>query len=139
MKITVKRVALRENYTIGKMSIDGVAFCETLEDKVRDLNKDGDLDEPGETKVFGETAIPFGTYKVELSMSPKFKKVLPRILNVKGFEGILIHPGNIPEHTHGCILVGKNTIKGGLTDSKATFDLLMAKIKDQKNLTIEIA
>ena len=72
-------------------------------------------------------------------MSPKFRKVLPRILNVKGFEGILIHPGNIPEHTHGCVLVGKNTVVGKVTDSTATFEKLMAKIKDEKNLTIEIA
>jgi len=138
MKLTLKRIALRDNYTIGKLYVNDVYLCDTLEDKVRDLNRDGDLDEPGETKVWGETAIPFGTYAIELSMSPKFKKILPRLLKVKGFEGILIHPGNIPEHTHGCILVGRNTIKGKLTESAATFENLMALIEDQKNLTIEI-
>lgn len=138
MKLTVKRIALRDTYTIGKLYLDGVYQCDTLEDKVRDANKDGDVTDPDEGKVWGETAIPYGTYKVCMMMSPKFKKVLPRLMSVKGFEGILIHPGNIPEHTHGCILVGKNTIKGKLTESTACFDALMAKIKDDKNLIIEI-
>jgi len=137
MKLTVKRVALKETYTIGKLYLDGVYCCDTLEDKVRDLNKSGDFDN-GEVKVWGETAIPYGTYKVCMMMSPKFKKVLPRLMGVKDFEGILIHPGNIPEHTHGCILVGKNTIIGKLTESTVCFDELMKKIVNDKNLTIEI-
>ena len=138
MKLLVKRIALKETYTIGKLYVDGVYLCDTLEDKSRDFNKDGDLDEPGETKVWGQTAIPFGIYKVCMMMSPKFKKILPRLMNVKGFEGILIHPGNIPEHTHGCILVGKNTIVGKLTESTVMFDKLMAIIGKETNLTIEI-
>ena len=73
-----------------------------------------------------------------MMMSPKFKKILPRLMRVKGFEGILIHPGNIPEHTHGCILVGRNTIKGKLTESTATFDKLMKIIEKETNLIIEI-
>ena len=126
MKIEVKRTALKDTYTIGKMSIDGVYVADTLEDKVRDLNKDGDLDDAGETKVYGETAIPYGTYKVVLSYSNRFKRVLPEILGVKGFEGIRIHSGSASKDTSGCILVGINSIKGGLTNSKMMYNKLFA-------------
>ncbi|MEI7594502.1 MAG: DUF5675 family protein [Bacteroidota bacterium] len=137
-KLTLKRIALRETYTIGKLFIDNIYFCDVLEDKVRDNNKDGDLDEADETKIWGETAIPYGSYKIIMMMSPKFKKILPRLLNVKGFEGILIHPGNTAENTHGCLLVGKNNIIGKVTESTATFDKLMKIIEKETNLTIEI-
>lgn len=142
MKLTVKRVALKDTYTIGKLSIDGVYFCDTLEDKVRDLNKDGDLDDAGETKVYGETAIPYGTYKIVLSYSNRFERVLPEILGVKGFEGIRIHGGNTAKDTHGCLLVGKNTEVGKLTDSQKTLTLLFGKLDhalmNKEKLTIEI-
>lgn len=138
MKLRVKRIALKDNYTIGKLYIEDEYFCNTLEDRVRDLNKDGDLEEKGEEKVWGQTAIPYGTYKICMMMSPKFKKVLPRLMNVKGFEGILIHPGNIAEHTHGCILVGVNSTIGKLSNSGITFDKLMDRIKNEKDLTITI-
>lgn len=142
MKIQVKRVALKDTYTIGKMSINGVYECDTLEDVVRDLNKDGDLDDAGETKVYGETAIPFGTYKVVLSYSNRFQRVLPEILGVKGFEGIRIHGGNTAKDTHGCILVGKNTEVGKVTQSQDTLTKLFGKIDkavmNKEKITIEI-
>ncbi|MFA6950967.1 MAG: DUF5675 family protein [Lentimicrobiaceae bacterium] len=141
MKLKLKRIALKENYTIGKLYIDGVYFCDTLEDKVRDLNHDGDLNDPGEAKVYGETAIPYGTYKFVLGYSPHFKCMTPRLQNVKHFEGILIHWGNFTKDTLGCILVGKNTIKGQLTESKVTFAKLMACLEESKQkefyITIE--
>lgn len=128
MKLLLKRVALKEKYTIGKLYIDDVYFCDTLEDKVRDYNKDGDLDEKGEEKIYGETAIPYGKYKVIISYSAKFKKKLPEILNVKGFAGIRIHSGNTPKDTLGCLLVGINDVKGEIHKSKVTFEKLLNKM-----------
>lgn len=98
MEIKVKRTRLKQKSTIGYMKIDGVFFCHTLEDKVRRL--------PDEVKVWGKTAIPAGTYDVVMYDSPRFKRRLPKLLNVPYFEGILIHRGNRAEDTLGCILVG---------------------------------
>lgn len=147
MKLILKRIALRDTYTIGKLYIDGVYFCDTLEDKVRDLNKNGKFDN-GEKKVYGETAIPYGTYKVDMNtVSPRFKNrvwakpyggKIPRLLNINSFEGVLIHPGTTSKDTSGCLLVGRNTIVGKLTQSQATFNKLMSKLKGQKDITIEI-
>lgn len=140
MRLTVKRVALKQTYTIGKLYIDGVYFCDTLEDPNRDHNKDGDLNDIGEGKVYGDTAIPFGTYKMILNVSPKFKRLLPRLLNVPNFEGVLIHRGNTAKDTHGCILVGKNTEVGKVTSSTVWEEKLVKLLKDsgQKEFTVEI-
>ena len=139
MKLQLKRIALRPTYTIGRLLIDGERFCDTLEDKVRDTNKDGDLLDEGEQKVYGQTAIPFGTYGVTLNVqSPKYSKrkaydfckgYLPRLLDVPHFEGILIHIGNKPEDSAGCILVGENKVVGGLINSTATFTRLYERLK----------
>lgn len=140
MKLTLKRVALKSTYTIGHLYIDGQYFCDTLEDKVRDLSK--------EAKVKNQTAIPYGTYKIDLNtVSPRFKTrvwakpyggKVPRLLNVPMFDGVLIHPGTTSSDTSGCILVGRNTVVGKITSSQDTFHKLMAKIKEQKDLTITI-
>src|SRR5574343_976097 len=106
MKLELIRHAIKDTYTIGKLFIDGTYFCDTLEDYVR----------AGE-KVFGKTAIPTGTYDVQITYSNRFKQPMPLLIDVPGFSGIRIHPGNTAEDTHGCILVGKNTIKGRLTES----------------------
>ena len=147
MKLILKRIALRDTYTIGKLYIDGVYFCDTLEDKVRDLNKNGKFDN-GEKKVYSETSIPYGIYKVDINtVSPRFKNrvwakpyggKIPRLLNVNSFEGVLIHPGTTSKDTSGCLLVGRNTIVGKLTQSQNTFHKLMSKLKGQKDITIEI-
>lgn len=99
MEITVKRFKLTKRCTIGNMLIDGKFFCNTLEDKVRKL--------PEEAKVWGKTAIPAGTYNVEMYESPRFKRRLPLLKDVPYFTGILIHRGNTVEDTVGCILVGE--------------------------------
>lgn len=133
MKLTLKRIYFAEKYTIGKLYIDGVYFCDTLEDKYRDLTK--------EKKVMHETAIPFGTYEVIVNLSPKFKRELPRLLNVPYFEGILVHSGLYPSHTSGCILVGENKIKGALINSKPYEVKLIEIIKQgmlKGKVTIEI-
>lgn len=117
MKLILERQYIKDSYTIGKLYIDYRYFCDTLEDKVRDLNKDGDLRDEGESKVYGKTAIPYGIYEVEVTYSSKFKRVLPLVKNVEHFDGIRFHRGNKPEHSEGCILVGENKIKGGLINS----------------------
>jgi hypothetical protein len=138
MKLELKRVALRDTYTIGKLYIDGVYFCDTLEDHVRDMNKDGDLNDSGETKVFGETAVPYGKFKVIMNMSNRFKRVMPLILDVPHFAGIRIHSGSKAEHSHGCILVGINDIKGRLSQSKKYETELYIKLSTAKDISIEI-
>ena len=138
MEITVKRIAKRQGYTIGKMSIDGEYFCDTLEDADRGLTADMPLERIQKLKVYGQTAIPTGRYAVTLDVvSPRFKArswarpyggKIPRLLNVPGFEGVLCHPGNDSSATSGCILVGRNTVVGKVTDSVATFHALMKKL-----------
>lgn len=89
--MVLKRIARKNDYTIGKLYIDGEYFCDTIEDKDRGLDISMDIEEIKRIKVFGKTAIPTGTYKVEMTYSPRFKKILPLIVGVKGFEGIRIH------------------------------------------------
>lgn len=116
MKILVKRTFLGDTYTIGRMYINGAYFCDTLEDPVRDTNKNGVFDN-GEKKIAGDTAIPYGTYPVTVNVSPKFKRELPRLSGVAEFEGVLIHKGNTAKDTAGCILVGENKVKGKVINS----------------------
>lgn len=136
MKLKVIRKWCKAEYTIGELYVDGVKLCNTLEDTDRGLTAADDLKHIKAVKVYGKTAIPKGTYKVILSYSPKFgarswaKKYggkLPELLNVPGFEAVRIHVGNTPADTLGCLLVGKNTIKGQLTSSTACFCSLMDK------------
>lgn len=141
MKLELKRRFLGESYTIGSLSIDGKKFCDTLEDKVRDLNKNGVFD-GDEKKVYAETAIPYGTYNVVVDYSPKFKRELPRLQNVKHFEGILIHRGNTAEDSAGCILVGENKVKGKVVNSTPYEKELVRILKEaqdrKKPITIKI-
>lgn len=142
MKLTLKRRYLGSAYTIGSLLIDGEYLCDTIEDKVRDYNKDGDLLDKGEKKIFGETAIPYGTYRVELTMSPKFKRILPLVKNVRHFTGIRIHKGNTAGHSHGCILPGENKEKGKVLNSSKYELLITEKIleatKRGEGISIEI-
>ena len=133
MKLELKRVALKDSYTIGKLFIDGEYFCDTLEDKNRDLNHDGDLKDAGEEKILNETCIPFGTYKIIINMSNRFKRLMPLLLNVPGFNGIRIHNGINKDHTSGCILVGFNKTVGMLSESKNTFEKLLLKLQSSKD------
>lgn len=133
MEIKVKRITPIDcPYTIGKMYIDGDYFCDTLEDRVRDINKNGKFDN-GEVKVAGETAIPYGRYQVVVTMSPRFKRELPRLLNVPNFEGILIHRGNTDKDSSGCILVGENKVKGKVINSTPYEQKLVSILKDVQN------
>lgn len=140
MRLKVERKWKKDTYTIGRLYIDGVLFCNTLEDRDRGLKRYDTLSKIRQVKVPGETAIPTGTYAVSMTVvSPKYSAVkwyrdlcdgkMPRIVGVPGFEGILIHPGNTALDTMGCILVGKNTKVGQLTSSKETFKDLYLKMK----------
>lgn len=142
MKITVQRRFRASDYTIGAMSIDGIRFCDTLEDTDRDMNRNGSLNDPGEGKTNRETAIPYGTYKVTIERSPRFGRDLPYLHNVPHFEGILIHRGNIPENTSGCILIGENKVKGRVLNSTPYEVDLVSRIKAAvakgETITVEI-
>lgn len=132
MKLELKRIALKPNYTIGKLFINGTYYCDTIEDKVIDLNKNGKFDD-GLSKVMHQTAIPYGTFKVVVNYSPKFKRELPRLLDVPYFEGILIHNGNDQNSSSGCIIVGENKTVGKVTNSTFYMNNLTARIKDAQN------
>ena len=129
INLFLERLFCKSTYTIGVLSIGDRLFCNTLEDPVRDLNKDGDLEDYGELKIWGETAIPYGRYNVIVSYSPKFKRDLPLILDVKHFIGIRIHRGNTAKDTAGCVLVGINNIKGKLSNSTYYEKKLTAMLK----------
>lgn len=152
MKLLLKRIALRPTYTIGKLYIDGVYTCDVLEDAVRDINKNGVFDN-GEKKIYGETAIPYGTYEITMKVkSPKFSKkatyawcngYLPRLLNVPHFEGILIHAGKDAKDSAGCLLCGENKIVGQVINSMHTLRTKvyppLKKASDRgEKITIEI-
>lgn len=132
MKLELKRIALKPNYTIGKLFINGTYYCDTIEDKVIDLNKNGKFDD-GLTKVIHQTAIPYGTFKVVVNHSPKFNRELPRLLDVPYFEGILIHNGSDQNSSSGCIIVGENKTVGKVTNSTFYMNNLTARIKDAQN------
>lgn len=139
IKLLIKRIAKKPNYTIGKLYIDDKYFCDTLEDTDRGLKQTDSLEQIKTKKVFGQTAIPTGEYFVNLTYSPKFKRILPVIYDVKGFEGIRIHNGNTPDDTLGCVLVGFNNRKGMVTNSIDTLKKLINILNqdDKIILTIE--
>lgn len=152
MNILVKRTYRKDNYTIGDLYIDEEWFCNTLEDKDRNLTSDMDEEDIKKIKVYGETAIPTGTYKLVTNVvSPKFsayefyKSVcngcVPRLLSVKGFDGILIHVADGykgAQLVQGCLGIGYNKIKGGLLNGKEVFKQFWDKIKNEKEITITI-
>ena len=133
MEITIKRKFKGNNYTIGSLYIDGKYFCDTLEDIDRGLTDSMSDSYIATIKVINQTAIPTGTYKVTITYSNRFKKLLPLINNVKGFSGIRIHSGNTKEDTSGCILVGFNTEVGKVVNSKVTYDKLFNLLQDNLN------
>jgi hypothetical protein len=136
MHLALHRIHRTGDATIGEMYLDGTFFCYTLEDVVRDLGPNG------EGKVWGQTAIPAGTYAVALTLSPRFGKIMPRLLNVPFFTGILIHKGNSPKDTHGCILVGDVRGEDTILQSTAAYERLFPKlagaVERDEDITITI-
>lgn len=140
MKLLLKRIFRGDKYTIGRLYIDGEYFSDTLEDTDRGLSSDMSEEQIKKIKVYGKTAIPKGTYKVEVTYSPKFKRYLPILLNTRGFTSIRIHSGNTPEDTLGCLLVGFNKEKGKVLNSRVTSDKLTALLRnceEEIHITIE--
>ena len=123
---------IRETYTkssvLGSLFINGKFQCNTLEDFDRGLKSTMSESQIKGIKIQNQTAIPLGTYKVILSYSPRFNRVLPLILNVKGFKGVRIHSGNNEEHTEGCILVGQSIEKNYLVKSRLAYLKLHSKL-----------
>ena len=148
MKLELKRIFRGPKYTIGKLYVDNQYVCDTLEDTDRGLKQTDSLSSIQKKKVYGQTAIPTGTYGITLNViSPKFKDrswakfcngKLPRLLNVPGYDGVLIHVGNKPEDTLGCILVGYNKIKGQLINSTEAFKKLYSVLGKSPTITIVI-
>ena len=146
MELKLIRKYRCSNYCIDKLYINNEYFSDALEDPDRSLTDSMSLEEIKKIKIKGNTCIPYGTYNITLDVvSPKFgsksyyKEVcngkVPRLLNVKGFDGILIHVGDGPNGhrlTEGCVLIGRNTIKGGLTEGKKYFQLLYNQMLEAK-------
>lgn len=150
MELALHRVTRKDTYTIGYLYIEGEYFCDALEPRDRGLEDSMTEEEIAALKVRGKTAIPTGEYRVTLDVvSPKFSKKrayqfcsgrLPRLLGVKGFDGILIHIGNTPDDTDGCILVGENESIGAVVNSTSTFKALYRRLEeDRGNITIRIS
>jgi Family of unknown function (DUF5675) len=130
MNLRLERLHGTKSFTRGILSIDGVVYCDTLEDEERKI------------KIYGKTAIPLGKYRVIINRSNRFKRMMPLLVNVPNFEGIRIHAGNTSEHTEGCILVGKWFSQGYITKSKDTFADLFKKLSyafdKEQDIFIEI-
>ena len=139
MNITLNRIAKKAKYTIGKLYINDQYFCDTLEDTDRGLTQSMTEQQIGSKKVYGETAIPTGTYRIIISYSNKFKKQMPLLLNVPDFAGIRIHSGNTEKDSLGCILVGKNKAIGKVLESRDTYSKLFSILQEaNKKETIKI-
>ena len=150
MKLKLTRTFKAKTYTIGKLYINDVYFCDTLEDTDRGLKKSTPLSEIEKIKIKHQTCIPEGTYTILMNIvSPKYGKIMPRLKDVPGFEGILIHNGNTDVDTSGCILVGKNSEVGKVLTSKwyfndpknptNLFSQLEKAAKDKEEITITIS
>ena len=126
MNLVLSRDVITEKSAKGRLTVDGEHECYTLEDP------------PREEKIPGITGIPAGIYKVVLNWSPRFKRIMPLILNVRGFSGVRIHPGNRPEDTEGCILVGDSWTNDRLFNSRKAYNSLMKKLKTAEEITLEI-
>ena len=153
MKLKIDRRWKKATYTIGILFVDGVRFCETLEDTDRGLKQTDTEASILNRKIYSLTAIPTGTYEVSMNIvSPKYAAIkswrdfnggkMPRIMDVKGFSGVLIHTGNSALDTYGCVLVGENKKVGRLLNSRRTFEKLYRKMKaaaDRKEkITLDI-
>lgn len=151
MELLLKRVAKKPKYTIGKLYVDGKYVCDTIEDTDRGLSDSMTLNDIKKKKIMHQTAIPMGRYQVTLNVvSPKFGKKefyyrnankgrVPRLLNVKGFDGVLIHVGTNQDSSSGCVIVGENKVVGKVINSQATFIKLykiLQTAKDKIYITI---
>ena len=151
MELKLKRLksTFDKDYVIGKLYINDVYYCDTLEDKWRNLSQDMTEEDIKKVKVKGQTCIPRGRYRITLNIiSPKFYKKtyykrfcngkMPRLIEVKGYSGVLIHCGSNTSHTDGCILCGFNEIKGMLLRSQEAFEKVYNKLREARDKSEEI-
>lgn len=143
MEIRIDRRWKKAGYTISKVYVDGKAFgCEALEDTDRGLHQGMTAHEVAMKKIYGQTAIPTGTYNVIETFSRAFKKKLPLLENVTGFAGVRIHAGNTNADTLGCILIGRNTEVGKVTNSRVWTEKLLTVMREawrrNEKITIKI-
>lgn len=141
MKLTLKRTIFTDKSTIGELSVNGKFFCYTIEDKDRNLRNDMDIKDIVRLKQYGITAIPYGIYRVQLTMSNRFKRLLPILFNVKGYEGVRLHRGNTAEDSLGCPILGMQ--KGVNTVYQSTIaEVALVKLMDElpmdEEITLEI-
>lgn len=143
MELKIERKIKKDTYVIGNMYVNGEWFCNTLEDQDRGLRQDMSIEQIKQIKVYGETAIPTGRYIIRMDIvSPKYNGVkwyrdnfqgrMPRFESVKGYTGVLIHPGNSVLDTNGCVLLGLNKQKGKVLDSRATFSKFWKKLEEAR-------
>lgn len=131
MKLKLLRYIFEQDYTMGLLFIDGVYFCDTIEDRYRGQ-------ELKETKVVDETCIPYGVYSIKLTYSPKYKKIMPQIMDVPYFTGVRIHAGNTAKDSSGCIIVGIKSENGKVLLSRKTYNALMKRLETANNIKVEI-
>ena len=136
MRLTLMRIANRPTYCIGKLYVDGQYLCDTIEDTDRGLDDRMSEEDILKLKVKGETAIPSGIYQVTITYSPKYKKQMPLINNVKGYSGVRIHSGNTSKDTEGCVLVGLNKEVGKVLDSRKMYNVLFRELVSTKERII---
>jgi len=130
MELTLKRQHYTTTTTLGTLEVDGKFFSFVLEDVVRDSD---------ESKIWGKTAIPSGKYHLIITMSPKFKRMMPLLVDVPGFSGVRIHGGNTHEHTHGCPLIAKNIVSEERIQGSMEHELtaLLIASKEDHHITIQ--
>ena len=142
MELKLIRKYRKTDYTIGILYINNKYFCEILEDTDRGLYDSMSIEEIKKIKIKDQTCIPYGKYQILMTYSPKYKKIMPLVNNVKGFEGIRIHAGNTNQDTSGCLLPGFNKVKGQVINSRNTFNklysLIQKAIDNKEKVTIEI-
>ena len=132
MKLILTRIARKAEYTIGRLEDEnGKRICDTLEPTWRDYKG-------GEMKIPKKSAIPEGSYRVVVTKSQRFRKYLPLLIGVSGFEGVRIHAGNTSRDTEGCILVGQNLQVGKVLWSRITLEKLMKLIENEKEIYLTI-
>lgn len=132
MELQLKREIFTDISTIGSLTIDGKFECYILEDKDRGINNTLSLEQIMRVKVYGKTAIPYGRYEVDWTMSARFKVMMPILLNVVGWSGIRIHKGNTEIDSLGCLLCGTRKLSNRITESTIATNKLYAKIEAAK-------
>lgn len=138
IKLRLERRYKGSKYTIGKLYINDEYFCDTIEDIDRGLKSSMSVEYIKKKKVYAETAIPTGTYKIEMTYSNKFKRILPLLVDVKGFSGIRIHRGNTEKDSSGCIVIGENKVKGRVINSTPYEVVLVKRLLDEDDIEITI-